>query len=136
MGFFSYHTNDTKEPIWNKYSGKGTKTVFLIDNKGNQWQEDNYEGYGEFGGMRFIDLFIEMNKDNDVVDFLNSIELYYHADDKNHKLYNPNIIYPNLVINPNSKWKNEKPLDHYGQGFWDWEEKENIIEKLGGQNNE
>ena len=132
MGYFSFHTNDTKEPIWNSCSGKGTKTVFLIDNKGNQWQEDNYEGYGEFGGMRFIDLFIKMNKHNDVVG-LDTYDLYLHAHNKNHKLYNPNIIYPNLVINPNSKWKNEKPLDHYGQGFWDEEEKENILEKLGGK---
>ena len=52
MGFFSWHTNDTHDPIWNTWTGKA-KTVYMIDNKGNTWREDDYEGYGEFGGKDY-----------------------------------------------------------------------------------
>ena len=60
MGMFSWHTNDTKRVIW--VSGyKQTSTVYLIDNKGNQWKEDNYQGYGVFGGKDYYELMAEMN---------------------------------------------------------------------------
>ena len=29
-------------------------TVYLHDDKGRKWQEDNYEGYGVFGGKDFL----------------------------------------------------------------------------------
>ena len=61
MGFFSWHTNDTQEPVWNMYSGHATKTVYMIDNKGNSWREDSYEGYGDFGGKDYYELLAEMN---------------------------------------------------------------------------
>jgi hypothetical protein len=46
MGFFSFLTNDTEESISNKYSIKPTFTIHMLDNKGNVWTENNYEGYG------------------------------------------------------------------------------------------
>lgn len=61
MGFFSWETQDTGKSISNQYSDKPTFTVFMLDDKGNSWVEDNYEGYGEFGGKDFYELLAEMN---------------------------------------------------------------------------
>jgi hypothetical protein len=33
----------------------------MTDNKGNQYREDNYEGYGVFGGKDYYILLAEMN---------------------------------------------------------------------------
>jgi hypothetical protein len=33
----------------------------MVDHLGNQWIEDSYEGYGEFGGKDFYELLAEMN---------------------------------------------------------------------------
>jgi hypothetical protein len=33
----------------------------MIDDKGNVWTEDNYEGYGVFGGKDYYELLAEMN---------------------------------------------------------------------------
>lgn len=58
-GMFSWHAGDTDEPI---YSDEGhQKTVHMLDDKGNKYTEDNYEGYGVFGGKDFYILLGEMN---------------------------------------------------------------------------
>jgi len=119
MGFFSWHTNDTGEVIWNKFAKEANdagkaKTVYLIDNKGNKYKEDNYEGYGVFGGKDFYVLLAEMNNLD-----TSSEELARDAAiDLIHS--NKPFISPNLVSNPKSKWKNRFPENHEGQGFWDW----------------
>jgi len=41
MGFFSWRTQDTDRSIANKYSNRETFIVFMIDDKGNYWMEDN-----------------------------------------------------------------------------------------------
>ncbi len=64
MGFFSWMTQDTNKSIANHYSGEPVFTVYLMDDKGNTWQEDNYEGYGEFGGKDYYELLDEMNGGN------------------------------------------------------------------------
>jgi len=56
MGFFSWRTQDTDKSISNAYSENGTFPVFMIDDKGNIWYEDEYEGYGEFGGKDYYEL--------------------------------------------------------------------------------
>jgi hypothetical protein len=61
MGFFSWKTQDTHETIWNKYSDVGSSTTFMHDHEGNVWQEDDYEGYGVFGGKDYYELLAEMN---------------------------------------------------------------------------
>ena len=33
----------------------------MVDHLGNQWAEDSYNGYGEFGGKDFYELVAEMN---------------------------------------------------------------------------
>jgi hypothetical protein len=61
MGFFSWKTQDTDESIANSYSNRDTFRVQMIDNAGNVFTEDNYEGYGVFGGKDFYELLAEMN---------------------------------------------------------------------------
>jgi hypothetical protein len=61
MGFFSWKTQDTDRSISNTYSNVKTFRVEMIDNTGNIFTEDNYEGYGVFGGKDFYELLAEMN---------------------------------------------------------------------------
>ena len=61
MGFFSWRTQDTDRSIANNYSTRKTFTVVMIDNKGNKWFEQSYEGYGIFGGKDYYELLAEMN---------------------------------------------------------------------------
>ena len=109
MGFFSWHTTDTKTVVWNKHQEMyPTKTIYMIDNKGNEWVESEYDGYGIFGGKDFYELVAEMNgfeSDRD-----KGIEIYFDSDG--------DFIFPNLVTKPNMRWRNTKPRDHNGQGFW------------------
>lgn len=61
MGYFSWKTQDTNKSIANNSSNRSTFTVHMLDDKGNSWTENNYEGYGEFGGKDFYELLAEMN---------------------------------------------------------------------------
>jgi hypothetical protein len=61
MGFFSWKTMDTDKSISNESSVRGTFRVQMMDDKGNVWTEDNYEGYGVFGGKDYYELLAEMN---------------------------------------------------------------------------
>ena len=61
MGFFSWKTQDTDKSIANEHSNRKTFSVQMMDNKGNVWTEDNYDGYGRFGGKDFYELLAEMN---------------------------------------------------------------------------
>ena len=61
MGFFSWKTNDTERSIANQHSSRNTFTVYMRDNKGNVWVEENYDGYGDFGGKDYYELLAEMN---------------------------------------------------------------------------
>jgi hypothetical protein len=61
MGFFSWNTMDTDNSIANEHSNRKTFRVQMMDNKGNVWTEDNYEGYGRFGGKDYYELLAEMN---------------------------------------------------------------------------
>lgn len=57
MGQFSWFTMDTHHRIVNGEE----HTVYLVDDKGNKWKENCYEGYGVFGGKDFYELLAEMN---------------------------------------------------------------------------
>ena len=61
MGFFSWKTQDTDKSIANEHSNRKTFRVQMMDNKGNVWTENNYDGYGLFGGKDFYELLAEMN---------------------------------------------------------------------------
>jgi hypothetical protein len=61
MGFFSWQTQDTETSITNQFSDRPIFTVYMHDHLGNTLKEDNYEGYGVFGGKDFYELLAEMN---------------------------------------------------------------------------
>lgn len=61
MGFFSWKTQDTNKSISNTYSSRKTFKIVMTDNKGNKWIEEDYEGYGIFGGKDYYELVAEMN---------------------------------------------------------------------------
>jgi hypothetical protein len=107
MGFFSFKTQDTDRSIANQYSNITPFTVYMTDNQGNIWKEDNYSGYGEFGGKDYYELLAEMNglgSDRDA-----GIDLVYSG--------NP-FISPNLSESPNWGWVDEKPEDCESQGYF------------------
>lgn len=58
-GQFSWMTQDSGEQIGSERENR--ITVYMYDNAGNQYKEDKYEGYGEFGGMDYYDLVAKMN---------------------------------------------------------------------------
>lgn len=106
MGMFSWKTNDTNKSISNSSSSRGTFTVYLMDNKGNKWKEDNYEGYGVFGGKDYFELLSEMNGCSKRETGIN-IE---HSDNRE------KYVFPNLVENPNWEWINKQPESCEYQG--------------------
>ena len=61
MGFFSWKTSNTRQSISNTYSVKKSFPVKMIDDKGNEYTEYFYEGYGVFGGMDYYVLTALMN---------------------------------------------------------------------------
>ena len=89
MGFFSFRTTDTGESIPNRYSDELPIRVVMIDNKGNQWVSDeDYEGYGIFGGKDIFELIAEMNGKTTRDE---GIDLFYSKE----KILTPNLLrYP------------------------------------------
>ena len=61
MGFFSWKTQDTNRSIANIHSSESIFKVIMTDDKGNQWIENNYDGYGIFGDKDYYELVSEMN---------------------------------------------------------------------------
>lgn len=109
MGFFSWKTQDTNKSICNTHSGKETFTVYMLDNQGNVWQEDDYDGYGVFGGKDYYELLAEMN-DLDS-DRENGISLAFDKDKP--------ALFPNLVENVNYKSNTRKePKNCEFQGYF------------------
>lgn len=107
MGFFSWKTQDTNYSIPNQYSPRETFTVFMHDNKGNVWEEKNYEGYGVFGGKDFYELLAEMNgleSDRDL-----GIDIAFSG-----KPY----LSPNLTETKNWNWIDIEPENCPDQGFF------------------
>jgi len=97
MGFFSWKTQDTDVSIANQYSTRSTFHVDMIDDKGNVWSEDNYDGYGVFGGKDYYELLAEMNglTGDGTEDLrMKGIDLAF-KDSPNGD--NPEVKFPNLV---------------------------------------
>ena len=113
MGFFSWKTQDTGKSIANSFSDRETFKVVMTDNKNNQWIEENYEGYGVFGGKDFYQLLAEMNNlpiTGDVEhDRLLGIDLAFSEEP---------FISPNLSETDNWKWENRHPLECEEQGYF------------------
>ena len=88
MGQFSWFTQDTNKRIVN-----GEKfRVIMCDNKGNEWVEECYEGYGVFGGKDYYELLAEMNgleQDRDL-----GIELAFRNSPTGQ---NPDCLHPSIT---------------------------------------
>lgn len=64
MGMFSWITSDTGRAIVNKHYGRPF-TVYMTAPDGRQWREDDYKGYGLFGGKDIYALIAELNCPDD-----------------------------------------------------------------------
>lgn len=123
MGFFSWKTMDTNRSISNQFSDHSTFPVVMIDNKGNKWLENDYEGYGVFGGKDYYELLAQMNGKTTREE---GIDLEFHSQEFD-------VIFPNLVELESSydwKWIDEKPENCPDQGyFYHYDEDEEIWEE-------
>ena len=110
MGFFSWKTQDTNRSIANNESNRPTFTVYMVNPEtGEYWREDDYEGYGEFGGKDFYELVAELNGKEDRGDGID-IAL----------LGNKDYISP-ILVEDLSKWKQfvgQKPKECRFQGYF------------------
>lgn len=116
MGFFSWKTQDTNRSIANQYSGITPFTVYMTDNQGNIWKEDNYEGYGDFAGKDYYELLAEMNGLGS--DRSAGIDLAFNERGEKY-------ITPNLSESPNWEWIEEEPESCEFQGyFYDFDDED------------
>lgn len=111
MGFFSFKTTDTDESIPNIYSERHPIRVVMKDNKGNHWVEEDYDGYGMFGGKDIYELVAEMNgkttRDEGITLFFSSQR---GEIDK--------ILTPNLLRYGDAEWKDITLKDCEYQGYF------------------
>jgi hypothetical protein len=113
MGFFSWLTQDTNRSIPSAYSIRTPFPVTMTDDKGNKWTENEYEGYGDFGGKDYYELLSEMN--GGPSDRSEGIRMAFEGDQRG---YNPNVKHPNLSENPNWEWRNNIPVCCPDQGYF------------------
>ena len=92
MGLFSWNTCDTDRSIACEGSDRSTFTVHMITPDGRVFTEENYEGYGEFGGKDFYELLAELNGESDREDGIDMCFLNNGTGDNT-----PGVIYPKLV---------------------------------------
>jgi len=101
MGFFSWKTSDTKKSIANVYSVMPTFKVSMITRNGLRFDENEYEGYGEFGGKDIYELIAEMNGKQNRYE---GIDLVFANDNRmgSFEVAAANgVILPKLVEDPN-----------------------------------
>jgi hypothetical protein len=118
MGFFSFKTTDTNKSVSNAHSRRGALAVYLIDNKGNKYYEDDYGGNGRFGGIDIFILIAEMNGhtfDDDIDPDLQydklrgiGIDLFYD---------HPDAVTPNICQKP-KEWVNKRLEACEFQGYF------------------
>lgn len=113
MGFFSWKTQDTDRSICNKYSDREPFRVIMTDNKGQQWIEDDYDGYGIFGGKDYYELLDEMNGGTGNRE--TGIDRQYQPDKY------PDTIYPSLSEN-GAYYVGQQPEDCNYQGYFYYDE--------------
>lgn len=126
MGFFSFKTTDTGDSISNRHSSLGTFPTVMVDNKGNAYYQQSYDGYGVFGGKDIFVLIAEMNgfEWNEEVDPDSEfkrmrdigIDLYYEGSSR--------VIHPNIFgsgpqgNNITWEWKDVPLLPCEYQGYF------------------
>ena len=110
-GQFSWMTQDTGEQIGSERENR--ITVYMYDNEGNQYKEDKYDGYGEFGGMDYYELLARMNgyteEDLEAVKGpfkeLRQLGIDVAFDKLKTKDKGRKVLYPALVTDPRYNWK-------------------------------
>ncbi len=110
MGFFSWLTCDTNKSIPSSYSNRKTFPVHMITEDGQVFTENNYSGYGDFGGKDFYELLAELNGLTNRNEGINLAFADNHSGDNNGKYKMPKLV-ENLSCLPSNK-KNWKE-------FWD-----------------
>jgi len=132
MGFFSFLTQDTDRSIANRHSTRKTFTVYMKDDKGNVYREDNYNGYGCFDGKDFYDLLVEMNWDEfqgtpaDKIlikeRILEARDLYFRKihpmTEEEQEEFEEGLKWPSLSEDPNYEWTGMEPPRCIDQGFF------------------
>lgn len=111
MGFFSWKTQDTNRSICNRYSNRKTFTVYMVNPiTGKSYKEDNYEGYGEFGGKDYYELVAELNGRKTRSE---GIDLAFSQTRETY-------IYPILVENKKEwrKYIGQDPINCNSQGYF------------------
>ena len=122
MGMFSWKTNDTDRSIANQHSCRDTFTVYMFDDKGNRYVEKSYDGYGVFGGKDYYTLLAEMNYPESMICADTEIARDMGIDLDCERADDDEIKWPNLVEDPDWKWKFERPQRCEFQGFFYEEE--------------
>ena len=127
MGFFSWNTMDTDNSIANEHSNRKTFRVQMMDNKGNVWTEDNYDGYGRFGGKDFYELLAEMNgfesdkTGDEYTDEARGFGINLAFKDNPNGIATKGVLYPNLIEQADGWFYNESGPDNceYQGYFYD-----------------
>jgi len=110
-GQFSWMTQDTGEQIGSERENR--ITVFMYDNEGNQYKEDKYDGYGEFGGMDYYELLARMNgyTEEDLEEVkgpfkeMRQLGIDVAFDKLKTKDKGRKVLFPALVTDPRYNWK-------------------------------
>ena len=125
MGFFSWNTMDTDNSIANEHSNRKTFRVQMMDNKGNVWTEDNYDGYGRFGGKDFYELLAEMNgfesdkTGDEYTDEARGFGIKLAFKDNGSGIGTKDVYYPNLVEQAKGwVYKMSGPDNYTFQGYF------------------
>ena len=127
MGFFSWKTQDTEYSIANEHSNRKTFRVQMMDNKSNVWTEDNYDGYGRFGGKDFYELLAEMNgfesdkTGDEYTDEARGFGINIAFKDNGSGIATKGVLYPNLIEKADGWVYNESGPDscEYQGYFYD-----------------
>jgi hypothetical protein len=109
MGMFSWSTYDTNKSICNRFSNKKPFTVYM-KYKDIIYKEDNYEGYGVFGGKDYFEFISEIN--GFTLERSNIIDAYYNDNDDNIKNF------PIFVEDKDTEWVNKRPEECQFQGYF------------------
>jgi hypothetical protein len=95
-GQFSWMTQDTNQQIGSQE--ENMIPVYMYDNEGNSYYENNYDGYGEFGGVDYYELLDKMNGGSG--DRSRGIDLAFEKIKTDSE-----ILYPALVTKPDFNFK-------------------------------
>ena len=91
-GQFSWMTQDTGQQIGSQDENK--IPVYMFDDKGKYYYENDYDGYGEFGGMDYYELLDQMNGGSG--DRSRGIDLAFGKEKTSSE-----VLFPALVVKPN-----------------------------------